>query len=94
MDPALPKYRLVPIVALAPTVEVCEFPLFEFDTASTKRYVVSVECGDLPPTQASAHLAKVKDILTDLLGEQKFLLVAVRDGKPALQFFQLEPVIP
>lgn len=89
---AAPKYRLVPVVALAPTVEVDAFPLFEFDPASTKRYVVAVECGDLPPTQALDHLEKVKNILADLLGPKTFLLVAVREGKPALQFFQLEPV--
>lgn len=91
MDAALPKYRLVPVVALAPSLEVASLPIFEIDPTS-KHYVVSVDCGDLPPVEAQAHLQTVRKILTDLFGQEpSFLLIATRHGTPALQFFQLEP---
>lgn len=89
------KYRMRPAALVLPLADVAideqKYPAFELDPS--KRYIVHVEIGDLPPKQAHVHLKQVYMTLKQIFsGPGKFVVLPCRNGVLACQIYELEPV--
>jgi len=89
--------RIVPLepnaqVDVTENGETKTFQLIEFQPGPSKRYMISVEIGQMPPREAWAYIAKVRDQLTKsgIFGENKFLVSPMRDGHPANGIYEID----
>lgn len=90
--------KLKRIVPLEPNaqVEVAEhgvtktFDLLEFEPGPNKRYMVTVEVGNLPPREAHSYISKVRGHLKGFFPEGTLLVAATRDGQPMTGIYEVE----
>lgn len=96
-----PSFRLVRKAALSPNTaieiqhegveRIEEVPAIEIQPG-TKKYMVSVEVGDLSPSDARTLMQHSAKLLREFLGDKNVLVVPARNGHPAIGIYELEPV--
>lgn len=94
------RYRLVRIEQLKPTAhlearvdEAESYPVVEYEPKPGKKYAISIEVGDLPPSEVVRHMARSREALKDFFPEGSVLLIPSRNGHPSVVIYELEQVV-
>ncbi len=64
----------------------------QFQPGADKRYMISVNIGQLPPADAQRYMSDVRKTLKGWLPAGSFLIVPVRNGHPEVGLYELTKV--
>jgi hypothetical protein len=97
----MPTFRLKRKQPLEPNAEVdilhgddradSTVELVEFEPGKNKKYLVSVEVGDLPPAEAMHYLKNAITTLKEFFGNN-VMVIPARNGHPSMAVYEVEEV--
>ena len=99
------QFRLVPVRPKQPTAELeilhgdppagrqdLSVPVIGFEPGKATKYLVSIEVGDLSPSEAMGYLRAAQEQLKPFFGENLFVLVPSRNSHPSMAVYEIQPV--
>jgi len=97
----MPSFRLRRKQPLEPNVQLdimhgderadSTVDLVEFEPGKNKKYLCSVEVGNLPPTEAMHYLKAAIKTLKEFFGDN-VMVIPSRDGHPSMGIYEVEEV--
>ena len=88
--------QMTPLTPKAPKAEIlskdgeCTFPVIEIDPSSNKKYIISVDVGDLPPREAMTVLERYRIRFTEFFGQTKIIVYGLRTGQRPIEIYEVE----
>jgi hypothetical protein len=89
-------FRLTRIQPLGASVNVehgaDSFEAVEFEPSPSKKYVISIEVGNQPPSAVAMQIQRLHTQLKGFFPDGSYLIVPARDGHPVMGIYELDPV--
>jgi hypothetical protein len=73
-----------------PDGEAKSFDVIEFKPGPNKRYMVTVEIGNMPPKEATMYMQKLRDHLKGFFPEGTLLVSPMRNGQPTNGIYEID----
>jgi len=70
--------------------EAKSFDVIEFQPGPSKRYMVSIEVGNMPPKEAVSYLNKMREHLKNFFPEGTLLVSPMRNGHPTAGIYEID----